>query len=160
MNRLALALYVLAAIADVAGLVIALVDLRSRIGRVSAFRIPRRDPPPPIYNEHPSLAALLAAQGPEAAEQRLREGFNEVIGALSADRVTTDEVDSQLAALEGIGTRTGRLWLAFALLLSGTLLGAAGNVMSSAGIGSPDTHCTASIEKAIAPPTTLLIECR
>ena len=136
MNGLALSLYAVAAVADISGICLAFVDLRSRTSLLAEFRIPEREPPPMIYNEHPRLTRWLAAQGPQATEQRLAEGFNEVIGALIADRATTDVIDAQLATLQGIGSKTWRLWLAFALLLLGTVLGAAGNLVSSAGVGT------------------------
>lgn len=159
MNQLALALYVLAVIADLAGLGVGLCDLRTRIGRLSGFHIPPRDPPPMIYNEHPDVAQLLAAEGPQSTEQRLREGFNEVIGALVVDRATTDEVDRQLAALEGVGQNTRRLGIAFGLVVLGTALGAAGNVVSSTGTGSTTPSCSISIDEPIVSPTTLVVDC-
>jgi hypothetical protein len=123
------------------------------------FREPYVVPPPLIYNEHPQVAEMLASLGPEAAEQRVSAGFNELIDAIVTDREAAASMDRQLAALAGVGTGTSRLWLAFGLLILGTILGGVANITSAAGTGAERIACELRGAASPASPTTVYVTC-
>ena len=83
------------------------------------------------WNTHPAVTAFLSALGPEFSETRVREGLNELIGALAQEQAARLATDDRLAKLVGVTTDLMRLRTPAILLVLGVVLGSAGNLVSA-----------------------------
>ena len=135
MNRLAFALYLLAAFADVIALLLALGHLPGRLRSLSAV-LPAEPTMPLSYNESlTAVEAMLAARSAAMVDAQVRAGFNELIDALKAEVTVREASDRRLAALMDPPSDTRSVLLSSVLLMTGVVLGAAGNLVGSSSGG-------------------------
>lgn len=130
MRTLALILYLVAGLAEVAGLLIAGKDLWNRIRKVRSFEVPERPAGPMEFNLHPWALDVADLRSPQEKEEQMRDAYNEMVEALQAEQRHTSAVDDQLAKIAGVAERSWPLVLGAALVVLGAVVGTVANLVA------------------------------
>jgi hypothetical protein len=94
-----------------------------------------------------------------AAEIQRREDLNESAAATAAERNQAAEMYAQFMDLLGVRDKPWALWVAFALVVIGAMLGAGGNLTSSGGVDRPTSTCSATLTR-ITPGEKFTVRCK
>jgi hypothetical protein len=127
-----LATYLLGATIDVAGVVLATLDLRHRLRMLRAYRRPVESSLTLEWNtESDTARRVFGARNPMIIEQTGVEAVERIRSALEEERQARAAAETRLATLAGVTDSLGRLKLSAGLIAGGVLLSSAGNIASA-----------------------------